>query len=104
VRTLSFVIHNFMDSCALERDRIDACVFKVMTAEGPISMCMHNAKRDSFILQPVRMPAPGGNAYWQPLTGEHTPERNAPAAVRPAQHTLKKLKGLTRERFLAGRE
>jgi molybdenum cofactor biosynthesis enzyme MoaA len=104
VRTLSFVIHNFMHGCALERDRIDACVFKVMTAEGPISMCVHNAKRDSFILQPVSVPAPGGNVYWQPLTGERTPERAAPVGVAPSQHPLKKLKGRTRERFLEGRQ
>lgn len=53
VKTLSFLIHGFMDAGALERERIDACVFKTMTAEGPVSMCLHNAKRDSFILQPL---------------------------------------------------
>ncbi|HEV2040874.1 MAG TPA: radical SAM protein, partial [Casimicrobiaceae bacterium] len=39
VHTLSLVIHNFMDARGLERERVDACVFKTMTAEGPLSMC-----------------------------------------------------------------
>lgn len=49
VNKLSFFIHNFMAPCALEKDRIDACVFAVATGGGPISMCLHNAKRDSFV-------------------------------------------------------
>lgn len=52
-RSTDSQIHGFMDAGALERERIDACVFKTMTAEGPMSMCLHNAKRDSFILQPL---------------------------------------------------
>lgn len=100
VRTISFVIHNFMDSCALERERIEACVFKVMTAEGPVSMCMHNAKRDSLILRPIRIHAPDGDKYWQPLTGQTTPDRSAPV---PVQLGVKCLKGQARERLLARR-
>src|SRR5262249_23029794 len=42
VNKLSFVIHNFMDACRLERDRVDACAFMAMTQRGPISMCLHN--------------------------------------------------------------
>src|SRR5258708_40054454 len=38
VHKLSFVIHNFMDACALERDRVEACLFLAMTAQGPASM------------------------------------------------------------------
>ena len=53
INTLSFVIHGFMDARALERERIEACVFKAMTADGPVSMCLHNAKRDSFIQAPL---------------------------------------------------
>jgi hypothetical protein len=67
VRTLSFLIHGFMDAANLERERIDACVFKVMTAEGPVSMCLLNAQRDSFILQPIRLQTPQGERLWQPL-------------------------------------
>ena len=84
--TLSFVIHNFMDASALERERIDGCIFKTMTADGPISMCMHNAKRDHYILQPVAIStAPGKTVYWQPLSGElkrkHLKGRAKPAAA-----------------------
>jgi 7,8-dihydro-6-hydroxymethylpterin dimethyltransferase len=55
IRKLSFVIHNFMDASKLERDRIHGCVFMVATAEGPLSMCLHNAKRDNYLLpEPCR--------------------------------------------------
>jgi molybdenum cofactor biosynthesis enzyme MoaA len=63
---LSFFIHNFMDAEHLACERIDACVFMVATQDGPISMCLHNAKRDSFILQPVALESGG---YWDPMTG-----------------------------------
>ena len=70
VNKLSFVIHNFMDACRLERDRVDACAFMAMTGRGPISMCLHNAKRDAFILAPVRLSGPEGDCFWTPLSGE----------------------------------
>lgn len=63
---LSFFIHNFMDAEHLDCERVDACVFMVATNEGPISMCLHNAKRDAFILQPVELE---GGRLWDPLTG-----------------------------------
>lgn len=47
---LSFFIHNFMSADAIDRDRCKACVFTVMTARGPISMCAHNADRDHFLM------------------------------------------------------
>ena len=103
VRTQSFVIHNFMHSRALERDRIDACVFKVMTAEGPISMCMHNAKRDSFILKPIKIHAPAGAKYWQPLTGQADPDWPALGAGQPVQPQIKRLKGHAKQRPIAQR-
>jgi hypothetical protein len=78
IRSLSFVIHGFMDAGALERERIDACVFKTMTAQGPVSICLHNARRDSFIL-------------WQPLGGA------------PQQHGLKHAKGRLRQKLLKQR-
>jgi len=53
---LSFFIHDFMHACALERERIDACSFMVATRDGPVSMCLHNAQRDAFLLPPGAAP------------------------------------------------
>lgn len=64
---LAFFIHDFMDAQHLCHERIGACVFMVQTAEGPISMCLHNAKRDAFILKPLEV---AGQGWWDPLTGE----------------------------------
>ena len=72
VNKLSFVIHNFMDACLLERDRLDACSFMTMTQRGPISMCLHNAKRDAFILAPIKLGGPDGEHIWHPCSGETT--------------------------------
>ncbi len=69
VHKLSFLIHNFMDACALEHDRIEACIFMAMTAQGPVSMCLHNARRDSFILEPVEVESRGVKRRWNPLSG-----------------------------------
>jgi len=66
---LSFFLHDFMDACSLEQDRIDACVFTVATGRGPVSMCLHNARRDDFILQPVRIGGERGDRFWDPLSG-----------------------------------
>lgn len=70
VNKLTFFIHNFMDACSLERDRIDACVFTAATTQGPISMCLHNAKRDQFILEGVPVIRAERPVLWSPLTGE----------------------------------
>ena len=64
---LAFFIHDFMDAQHLCRERIGACVFMVQTAQGPISMCLHNAKRDAFILKPLEV---AGQGWWDPLTGK----------------------------------
>jgi hypothetical protein len=70
---LSFFVQNFMDAQALEPERVHACSFMVMTANGPISMCAHNARRDEFILKPVAVDTAGGRAFWNPLTGATLP-------------------------------
>jgi 7,8-dihydro-6-hydroxymethylpterin dimethyltransferase len=103
VQTLSFVIHNFMGSCALERDRVEACVFKTMTRDGPISMCVHNAKRDRFILQPIQLCTEAGESYWQPLTGSLSMSSETPLDVDPQRHGLKHAKGRTRQTILKRR-
>lgn len=75
VHTLSFFVHNFMDACSVEPGRIETCAFKVMTAEGPMSMCLHNAKRDHYILQPIKLTGDSPR-YWQPLSGEISSDRD----------------------------
>jgi len=78
VQTLSFLIHNFMDATKLEADRIEACAFKVITGDGPVSMCLHNAKRDTFILRPIRFHRATSTLFWNPLTGTETTEPELP--------------------------
>jgi hypothetical protein len=103
VRTLSFVIHNFMDAQALEEDRIRACVFKVMTGEGPVSMCMHNAKRDSFILRPISLTAGPSVVFWHPMTGELSKQDPGGVSADPDTHAFKRMKGQTRQHALLKR-
>ena len=64
VRKISFFIHNFMDACALDRERLDACVFMAATVDGPMSMCAYNAERDRFLLKPIKR---SDGSLWQPL-------------------------------------
>ncbi len=57
-----------MDAEQLQQERIDACSFMVMTAEGPVSMCLHNANRDDYILKPLDIQrADGTSLRYQPL-------------------------------------
>lgn len=69
VHKLSFFIHNFMDAENLERDRCESCIYMVATAQGPISMCVHNARRDAHILKPIPLATDDGERLWDPLTG-----------------------------------
>ena len=65
---LTFFVQNFMDAEQLQQERIDACSFMVMTAEGPVSMCQHNAKRDDYILRPLDIQrADGSTLHYRPL-------------------------------------
>ena len=93
VGKLTFFTHNFMDACALEADRIDACVFMAITQDGPMSMCAFNARRDDFLLRPL--PRPGlAEGDWQPLR---------PASAGQREQPIKWLKGRAREAALAAR-
>ncbi len=69
VDKLSFFIHNFMDACNLDPDRIKACVFMAATQDGPVSMCLHNAQRDSAIFRAVQLRKPDGDWFWDPVSG-----------------------------------
>jgi len=52
----------------LQQDRVDACSFMVMTAQGPVSMCEHNARRDDYILRPLDITrADGSSLHYEPL-------------------------------------
>ena len=62
---INFFIHNFMDAEKLECERCETCVFMVATADGPLSMCVHNAKRDQMIAEPSRDKS--GKILWNPL-------------------------------------
>ncbi len=69
VHKLSFFIHNFMDADNLDQERIDACSFMVMTTDGPVSMCAHNARRDEYILKPITVTRNDGSVIqFQPLS------------------------------------
>jgi 7,8-dihydro-6-hydroxymethylpterin dimethyltransferase len=80
VHKLSFFIHNFMDAEALDPARIHACSFMVMTADGPMSMCAHNARRDEFILKPLEIETEHGKTWWLPLRAEKKPHPSTAAA------------------------
>lgn len=82
---LSFFVHNFMDACHLEADRIAACSFMAMTAQGPLSMCLHNAKRDDYLVVPTEIRTANKLRFWNPVTGlleDRKPERIAVSLTR----------------------
>ena len=69
VGKLSFHIHHFQDAQALDESRCAACSFMVMTPEGPLSMCVHNAKRDDYLLLPTQLTRQQAVLFWHPATG-----------------------------------
>jgi len=96
---LSFHVHNFMDETKLERRRCEACVFKVATAGGAISMCVHNAKRDTYILAPVPRLIAGRQRLWDPTTGQLLDDQILDIGKRkPMALPAKRRKGRTRDR------
>ncbi len=56
----------------LDQERIDACSFMVMTPDGPISMCAHNAERDEYILRPLEIETDRGKEIFYPLSSRKT--------------------------------
>jgi uncharacterized radical SAM superfamily Fe-S cluster-containing enzyme len=65
---ISFFAHNFMDASCLDPERIEACSFMVMSPDGPVSMCAHNAKRDDFVLRPIDIQTDDGVEKYIPLS------------------------------------
>lgn len=84
---LTFYIHNFMDAQSLDRQRCETCIFMTMTRDGPIAMCVHNAKRDAFISAPIKT----AHGTWQPVSADMHAQ------------PLKRLKGRRRAAFLEDR-
>ncbi len=100
VHRMAVMIHSFMDAEQLERDRCETCIFMVATNDGPLSMCVHNARRDHHIFAPVKTAAMNGNSWWDATTGK--------GASAPAKHSVgaipfKHLKGRMRAEALAVR-
>ena len=79
VGKISFFVHNFMDSRALDQERCQSCSFMVMTPEGPLSMCVHNAKRDDYLLVAAAVTREQKMQYFNPVTGQF--EGRLPARI-----------------------
>jgi len=67
VHKLSFFIHNFMHANCLDPERIDNCSFMVMTSDGPMSMCLHNANRDQYITKKFDVNLNGEKQVFDPV-------------------------------------
>lgn len=78
LRKLSIIIHNFMDAQNLDPERIAACSFMVATDQGFVSMCAHNATRETFIRRPLEVATPEGVRVWDPLTGQYADQVSRP--------------------------
>ncbi len=85
---LSFFIHNFMDADNLVCERVDTCSFMVMTEDGPMSMCAHNAQRDEFITKPMTVQTDKGTEVFDPLISRkiQDPSRQIPTAYLGKNH------------------
>ncbi len=81
VGKISFFVHNFMDSKALDKERCEACSFMVMTPDGPISMCVHNAKRDEYLLVATEVKRENKMMFFNPATGEFSDKMPSKIAV-----------------------
>jgi 7,8-dihydro-6-hydroxymethylpterin dimethyltransferase len=94
VGKISFFVHNFMDSSQLEKDRCDACSFMVMTPEGPMSMCVHNAKRDDYLLVAAQVKRENKMMFFNPVSGQF--EDTMPRKMTPSL-TRKNARGRAKE-------
>ena len=99
VHKLSFFIHDFMHACELEQERVDACSFMVATPQGPLSMCLHNAKRDTYLLSPIAVGAGERVRFWDPVSGRTQALPPSPGQVRLTRKTAR---GLARVRLDTG--
>lgn len=103
VRRQTVFIHNFMSADALDQDRCASCVFMVATANGPMSMCAHNAQRDLHLVEPDRLDGPDGTRWWNAAQRELSKSPDLPNLSDPASAPLKRLKGQMRAKRKAGK-
>lgn len=101
VARLSVLVHSFMDAEDLVPERCASCVFMVMTAHGPMSMCAHNAERDKRLFAPVPVPQSNRRQWWSAATGVATDQ---PDYQVPGVTALKRMKGRQRQAALAIRK
>ena len=78
-----------MDADRLKPDRLKACAFTVAIESGLVPMCLHNARRDAFILAPVRLADADGEQHWDPATGHAGGDRMMSGAVTLNRKTAK---------------
>ncbi|MGH8760137.1 MAG: radical SAM protein, partial [Burkholderiales bacterium] len=90
---LSFHLHNFQDAQRLDPERCAACTFMVMTPEGPLSMCIHNAKRDDYLLVAAQVRKEGVIKFWDPVSGQLQDQKPQPMEV---NLTRKNARGLAK--------
>ena len=100
VHRMAVMIHSFMDAERLERDRCESCVFMVVTETGPLSMCVHNARRDHHIFAPAKFKTRDSILWWSAATGQLTA---APDRGELGEVPFKNLKGRMRATEIAAR-
>ncbi len=95
-RRQAVFIHNFMAADALEEDRCASCVFMVATANGPMSMCAHNAQRDAQLAEADQVDSEMGSFWWNPTRRGLSSRPDLPQLDDPSLAPLKRLKGQMR--------
>ncbi|WP_372570617.1 radical SAM protein [Ruegeria jejuensis] len=98
VQRQAVFVHNFMGADALEQDRCASCVFMVATANGPLSMCVHNAQRDMHLATPDQIGTAKGTRWWNSAVRDLSGEADLPKLQDPASAPMKRLKGQLRAR------
>ncbi|WP_298851833.1 radical SAM protein [uncultured Ruegeria sp.] len=98
LRRQAIFIHNFMSADALEADRCASCVFMVATANGPLSMCVHNAERDRHLQASDRLDGPAGPQWWNAASRNLSDHADMPGLGDLDLAPIKRLKGQLKAR------
>lgn len=90
-------VHNFMAAGDLDTDRCASCVFMVATADGPLSMCVHNAQRDTHLATVERIETDQGPRWWNGAVPALSKTEDLPDVLaHPGSLAFKRLKGRLR--------